>query len=510
MIKAVIYARYSSDKQNEQSIEGQLTYCNKYAKEHDMTIVNQYIDRATTGTNDHRPAFQNMMKDSHTKMWDVILVYKLDRFSRNKYESAANKNILKKNGKKLISVTEYIPDSPEGIILESMLEGMAQYYSAELSQKVKRGNHESRLKGIFTTGHPPFGYDLIDKHLVINQKEAAVIKAIYHFFIKGLSYNEMLIALNNEKKFNQSGRTITKKLIEDIFQNIHYTGYYEYNGFVYDKIYPPIITKETWDKAHSNRPTHNIDKQHPYSKDYSKSMYLLMPKIYCGTCRKRMATSSGTSSTGEILHYYVCKNHKQDKNSCPTKSLRKELLEDVVFRALKNILKKDTIIDKMAKALYEKHQELAYDNPDVMMLLEKKDALESSISVLLETTKLSKNEKIAEQLKKFNKQLDEINTKIDRLKNKDLDDLTIDTIKAYMSYILGDKIVDDEEFRRKLSNHFINYVIIYPSKIVVSVRGFEPDLPDYEPRPDFENIDECLISQDKRRKVRPVTNGSPI
>ena len=79
-----------------------------------------------------------------------------------------------------------------------------------------------------------------------------------------------------------------------------------------------------------------------------------------------------------------------------------------------------------------------------------------------------------------------------------------------VSYILGDKIVDDEEFRRKLSNHFINYVIIYPSKIVVSVRGFEPDLPDYEPRPDFENIDECLISQDKRRKVRPVTNGSPI
>ena len=78
-----------------------------------------------------------------------------------------------------------------------------------------------------------------------------------------------------------------------------------------------------------------------------------------------------------------------------------------------------------------------------------------------------------------------------------------------MPYILGDKIVDDEEFRRKLSNHSINYVIIYPSKIVVSVRGFEPDLPDYEPRPDFENIDECLISQDKRRKVRPVTNGSP-
>ena len=109
----------------------------------------------------------------------------------------------------------------------------------------------------------------------------------------------------------------------------------------------------------------------------------------------------------------------------------------------------------------------------------------------------------------MSKQLEDTNLKIEKLKNKELDDISLETIKAYMSYILGDKIEDNDEFRRKLSNHFINYVIIYPSKIVVSVRGFEPDLPDYEPRPDFENIDECLISQDKRRKVRPVTNGSP-
>ena len=135
MKSAVIYARYSSDNQSEQSIEGQLRVCNEYAKTHDITVVKTYIDRAMTGTNDNRPDFQKMIKDSNRKEWELVLVYKLDRFSRNKYEMAVHKKTLKDNGVKVISATEYIPDSPEAIILESMLEGYAEYYSAELSQK---------------------------------------------------------------------------------------------------------------------------------------------------------------------------------------------------------------------------------------------------------------------------------------------------------------------------------------------------------------------------------------
>lgn len=149
----VIYARYSSDSQSEQSIDGQLRVCNEYAKSHDITIVNTYIDRAMTGTNDNRPDFQRMIKDSSRKEWDYVLLYKLDRFSRNKYEMAVHKKTLRDNGARVISATEYIPDSPEAIILESMLEGYAEYYSAELSQKVKRGMKESRLKGNYTGGH---------------------------------------------------------------------------------------------------------------------------------------------------------------------------------------------------------------------------------------------------------------------------------------------------------------------------------------------------------------------
>ena len=124
---AVIYARYSSEKQTEQSIEGQLRVCTEYAQKHNILILDTYIDRAMTGTNDNRPEFQRMIKDSAKRQFEIVLVYKLDRFSRDKYATAVNKHTLKCNGVKLVSAMENIPDSPEGIILESLLEGMNMY-----------------------------------------------------------------------------------------------------------------------------------------------------------------------------------------------------------------------------------------------------------------------------------------------------------------------------------------------------------------------------------------------
>ena len=126
MKTAVIYARYSCDNQTEQSIDGQLRVCTEYAKNNDILILDTYIDRAMTGTNDNRPDFQRMIKDSAKKNWDYVLVYKLDRFSRNKYETVIHKKTLRDNGVKVLSAMENIPDTPEGIILESLLEGMNQ------------------------------------------------------------------------------------------------------------------------------------------------------------------------------------------------------------------------------------------------------------------------------------------------------------------------------------------------------------------------------------------------
>ena len=135
---AVIYARYSSDNQREESIEGQIRECTAYAEKNGITIVKHYIDRAISAKTDNRPEFQQMIKDSDKKLFDIVLVWKLDRFARNRYDSARYKTQLKKNGVKLMSATEIISEGPEGIILESVLEGYAEYYSADLAEKVVR------------------------------------------------------------------------------------------------------------------------------------------------------------------------------------------------------------------------------------------------------------------------------------------------------------------------------------------------------------------------------------
>ena len=112
MKTAVIYARYSSDTQTEQSIEGQLRVCNEYAKNNDILILRTYIDRAMTGTNDNRPDFRQMIEDSKKHDFNVVLVYKFDRFSRNKYETTKHKKTLKDNGVKVVSLPNIFPTAP--------------------------------------------------------------------------------------------------------------------------------------------------------------------------------------------------------------------------------------------------------------------------------------------------------------------------------------------------------------------------------------------------------------
>lgn len=159
-MKAVIYARYSSDNQREESIEGQIRECTAFAEKNGITILRHYIDRAFSAKTDNRPEFQNMIKDSGKRLFDMIIVWKLDRFARNRYDSARYKAALKKNGVKVVSATEVISDGAEGIILESVLEGYAEYYSADLSEKVVRGMTENALKSKYNGGTLPIGYQI--------------------------------------------------------------------------------------------------------------------------------------------------------------------------------------------------------------------------------------------------------------------------------------------------------------------------------------------------------------
>lgn len=231
MKTAVNYLRYSSDSQTEQSIEGQMHVCQEYAKRNDILIVATYIDRAMTGTNDNRPDFQRMIKDSAKREWDYVLVYKFDRFSRNKYETAIHKKTLRDNGVKVLSATECIPNSPEAIIFESMLEGYAEYYCAELSQKVRRGMNESRHKGNFTGGFLLYGYKTENKKIIIDEEQSNIIRFIFEQYSAGVYVKDIIQALTLKGIFNH-GKPFARNTVYNILRNEKYSGIYHYNGGV--------------------------------------------------------------------------------------------------------------------------------------------------------------------------------------------------------------------------------------------------------------------------------------
>ena len=398
MKKAVIYARFSCSNQTEQSIEGQLRVCYDYAKKNNIVVLKEYIDRAKSGTNDARPSFQLMMKECVHSDWDYVLVYKLDRFSRNKYESAKHKHTLKINNKKLISVTENIPETPEGIILESLLEGMNEYYSAELSQKVKRGLKESYLKGYFTGGQQLYGYDVVDKKLVINPLEASIVKKIYENYRLGISVTLIREELNKSGYTNKDGKPFSNKSLYRMLINPKYNGRYINNGITYDAIYPKIIDDATWDSVN------NIHERNKHSNGdrYNVADYLLTGLAMCGHCCSPLIGGTSTSSTGKKYHYYSCRSIASTHKGCKNKSISKEFLENTAFNAILELIKNKKIIERITEELTKYSKTVKSSNPTLDMLESRKQSIQKSLDnmanaismgIITETTKKSKQVK---------------------------------------------------------------------------------------------------------------------
>ena len=350
-MNAVIYARYSSDNQREESIEGQLRECKEYADQNGITVVRTYIDRALSAKTDSRPQFQQMIHDSATHTFEAVLVWKLDRFSRNRYDSAHYKRILKNNRVHVVSVTEPISNTPEGIMLESLLEGMAEYYSAELAEKVSRGHKENALKAKFNGGPVPLGYRIdSEHHYQIDPATAPVVQEAFQRYAAGESIRSIIESLNARGIRNSRGNPFTKNSFQTLLKNRRYLGEYRYKDTVIPDAIPAIIDPDCFDavqrrcEIYRQAPAHNKADVH----------YLLTTKLFCGKCGTMMAGESGRSHTGTVHCYYKCGTRKRSgKEACSLKPVRKEPLEQfVVQTALEKVLN-GRVIDLLADKLLE-------------------------------------------------------------------------------------------------------------------------------------------------------------
>ncbi len=453
MKTAVIYARYSSDNQTEQSIDGQLRVCNDYAKNNDIVILDTYIDRAMTGTNDNRPDFQRMIRDSYKKEWDYVLVYKLDRFSRNKYEMAMHKKTLKDNGVKVISAMEYIPDSPEAIILESMLEGYAEYYSAELSQKVKRGLKETRIKGNFTGGYLVYGYTVSNRKITINEEQAEVIRYIYKEYSKGKYVKNILEELEKQGVQNK-GKPFARTTIYNILRNEKYSGIYRFNGEIFDNMYPRIVPKDIFDIVRGKA------EKNFHGKNSVKIKYLLKGKLKCAYCGENINAESGTNKKGKVKKYYKCMGRKLGKG-CKKEIVRKDILENLVIDNVIQALSDEKTVNSIVNYLIKLQDKEIQGNETLNRLLKQLQQTEIAINNIMSAIEMGGSTNTAmKRIRELEDKQETLNRNILIEKSKTVVKLTEKEIRQYYKQALTLDM-------QNIINILIKEIKLYDDKMII-------------------------------------------
>ena len=464
LTNAVIYARYSSHSQTEQSIEGQLHDGYAYAEKCGYRVVGEYIDRALTGTKDDRPEFQRMIRDAEKHQFRVVIVWKLDRFARNRYDSAMYKRILKKHGVRVVSVMENITDSPEGIILEGMLEALAVYYSANLSENIKRGQQESIKKGWFPGGAPPMGYKIVDHRLVPDERFAPILLEVYTRYAAGDGLAMIAEDLNARGYRTRQGHLFRVATFDRVIPNPAYIGQYSYNGVTVPDLCPPIVPEEIYEKALARR---ERNRRAP-AAGRSKVDYLLTGKIFCGLCGSPMVGDCGTSVSGERYHYYSCAVHKKRARDCRKKSEKQDFIEWYVCeQTVEYILRPDRLrlIASQVVDLYNAD----IDDSKIRSLERAVQRLKDESAELME--KLIYAPKpvavhIMEKMQLLEARRVDAETDLTKLRMQQQVPLNEKEVTAWLStFSRGDLM--DLAFRRQIIDTFINSVYLYDDKIVI-------------------------------------------
>lgn len=456
MIKAVIYARYSSHSQREESIEGQIRECQAYAERNGFVIIGEYIDRALSGKTDNRADFQRMIRDSEKGHFQAVIMYTLDRFARNRYDSAMYKARLKRNGVKVYYAKQFIPDEPEGIILESVLEGYAEYYSENLSRNIKRGMMENALACKVTGGTIPLGYAIgADKTYVIDPAGAKIVREIYQMYADGHSAKE-IIDYCNEQGYRTARKTqFNKNSLRTILTNPKYTGVYSYGEVTKEGGMPVIIDKDLFDRVQA-RYKHNFTAR---AKGKAREDYLLTGKVFCGHCGSPMTGECGVGKNGQTYSYYKCADRKH-RNACSKKPEKKDWLEEIVCRyTIQTVLTDESIeqISTRAMTIIEKE---AAENSVLPQLKESLADAQKRLKNLLDLAEQGiVTESTRERLMSLESQKKDLLARIAREENKK-PRLTKERIMFWLeSFRQGD--IDDPDYRMRVIDTLVNSVFVW-------------------------------------------------
>ena len=468
-MNAAIYARYSSSGQREESIEGQIRECTEYAERNGLQIVKIYSDKAMTGRTDRRPSFLEMIKDSEKHLFEAVIVWKMDRFARNRYDSAVYKARLRKNGVKLCYARETIPEGAEGIILESIMEGFAEYYSANLSENIKRGNYDSALKHQ-TLGRYVLGLrKASDGTYEIDPVSSLIIKRIFSEYDAGWTMSQIIKGLNKDGFKTQKGGNFNKSSLRRILSNEKYIGVYQYMDIREENVIPPIIDRDQFDRVQQR-----LQKSLRSPKFRKDVRYALTGKLFCGHCGMPMTGDSSTGSSGIEYHWYTCNGKRAKK--CDKKREPKDDIEKKIARHLMDILDDQNILEQIADRCMEILE--ADSDPELEALQATLETTERRIGNLLKALadglKYDSVTKAIHDLEEDKKKTEQAIARKMLAKPH----LSRDSIMHMLNKLrTGD--ADSAEFRERLFDAFLNSAYVYDDGLLILHLNFggDNDLP---------------------------------
>ena len=476
----------------DESIDAQIRAIEEYADKNNIKIVNKFIDRAKSATSDKRPAFQEMIKYCEEDKTGVsmVIVHKLDRFSRDKYDSVKYKQRLKMKGISVISVTEKLDNSPESVILESVIEGMAQYYSANLAREVAKGQRENALRAMHNGGDAPLGYDVaFDKTYLVNEEEAQAVKIIFDMYVNGYSYGNIIDKLNNLGYKTKRGNKFGKNSLHGILSNEKYTGVYVFNKTQRKGVngkrnghkqkseeeiikveggMPKIIDKEVFLQAQEMMQKR---KKAPGSHK-ATTLYLLTGIIRCGECGHAMQGNKRKDKYGNDYISYRCGCRKQ-KRDCKNKEIKRDYLEEFILTELEKHILNDEAILVLSKELNERLKAKSNNNQEMLNNLRSKlekvnkeieNILNAIMSGIVNSMLKDKLDELEQVKLNLELQINELSIESNGVESVDI---TEDQIRSMFSKFKEFVLTRNLPECKKFISDYIKEVVVYRDHIEV-------------------------------------------
>lgn len=467
---AIAYYRFSSHAQNEASIDQQREAAHKYAAAKGFTIVKEYEDRAISGTIEERPGFQLMLAEVGKMRPAALIMWKTDRLGRDRYTLAISKKTIRDAGCQIHLVAEAVPtDAPEAVLMEGLLESMAEFYSKQLRQNTIRGMRYNAENALFN-GHSILGYAVDEnKKYVIDPATAPIVQRIFADYAAGKSMKAILDELNGQGVRSVRGAKLTMNSLRTILHNRSYTGVYKFSDIVIEGGIPPLVSEELFDQVQARFDKNKRKGPHIASGEDGETTaprYWLTGHLFCGNCGGSMQGLSGTSKTGAKYYYYACAEQRRHK--CKKRPVKKELVEWLVVQTLEQTLNDSECLASLAVDAAAYHERYYRDAAYIDGLVAEQKANQKALDNLVKAVEMgiyseSTQQRLVELEARKKALAEAIET--EKLKARMTEDEH--SIKAYFQKFANANLADPE-IREVLLDYFIDKIYVYDDHLEIT------------------------------------------